>query len=122
MRIWDDVKNRPVGSDGKPAFAGFIASRAQAERWHAYGYGIPALVDRFIAFQDAWWKRPDEDDRGGELRAFFEAEREAALSAGVPADDPDLWRLRLAPKHIVHRSPIQVMSQPPRPATVQPLP
>lgn len=102
VNIWDEETGPSVGRNGEAIFAGHIASRDQAERWHRSGYAVPEAADRFEEFGLLWDEFADNDpDAAFELvMKFYRDERAIATGAGL-TNDPDFWRLEVAPKYFV---------------------
>lgn len=98
MRVWDRTEGTPVGPDGSAVVVGHIASEAQALRWHARGYDVPAAAGRYDAFIARWEAAAGETAADDMVRAFYREEAEIVRRAGL-GDDPDFWRLDAAPKH-----------------------
>lgn len=99
MLIWDDKSEATVAQDGEVVFAGHIASRAQADRWHALGYDIPAAAGRYRDMIAAWDMTASEDAADQLMREFYASEAYLAVQSGVAMADPDYWRFASAPKH-----------------------
>ncbi len=99
MRLWDETTDLPLGRDGLAEGAGFIGSRAQAERWQALGYQIADAVDRYRAFLLKWESYKSEKRADDYCLTWFAAEAKRAVDFGIPEDDPDLWRIRAAAKY-----------------------
>ena len=99
MRLWDETTDLPLGRDGLAETAGFVGSRAQAERWQALGYQIADAVDRYRAFLRKWENYKSEKRADDYCLAWFEAEAKRAVYFGIPEDDPDLWRILAAAKY-----------------------
>ena len=96
--LWDDALNEPLDRHGRSEMRGHLASRAQAERWHAAGHDHFDHMDRYLAFLTAWENAPDEEAADDMCLAWYRGEIARAERAGL-SDDPDFWRLRTAPKY-----------------------
>lgn len=99
MSLWDDAVDLPVGRDGVAENAGYIGGRVQAERWHALGYDIADAIDRYRGFLHKWESYRSEKRADAYCLAWFAAEYKRAVDLGIPHDDPDLWRIKSAPKY-----------------------
>ena len=98
MPVWDRSLNQVIGPDGARSSVPYLVSEAQVMRWTAAGFDLAAAIVRNEAIVDVWNAAQTARESSQILRAFFAGERQTAVSEGVPEDDPDLWRIDVAPK------------------------
>lgn len=98
LPLWDDALNVPLDRQGHPLTTGHLASRTQAERWHAAGHDHFDHMDRYRDFLTAWENAPDARSADRMCADWYHRESKRATAAGL-AEDADFWRLRAAPKY-----------------------
>lgn len=77
-----------------------VKSSAQAARWRGHGADLDAALRRWQAFRSIWENAAPAEAASLAVE-FSKAEVRRLTDEGVPADDPDLWRVVALPKHML---------------------
>lgn len=75
----------------------YLPNTEARQRWSDLGFDVSAADIRFSELVSSLSGAASDDSR---LDAWVAAEQQVADAAGIPFDDPDLWRIAAAPKHI----------------------